>query len=402
LDTVFLRNHYPTHIAVPGSSVLTDGVSVSFLYVLLKPGAKHKADVISHPQPESEDERDFDMMDSGDQGYSSVDFKDIDIEPPTPPQPPPNIPSSFLKLVANDPGRVRIASLARCVEVYLKGGGSPVLAMRFKQYTLEMWRSQTHAERRLQRADLWCAPIETHFARLATVTKKTASLETLADFLRVFTEVQGPVLHEKMKPKWRREAFRSWRAKKQAADKWWVEGFSGSLEDNNFKMGSFMAYGGAKFSSSSPGLHSTPTTSFYAACAHIAKVTGNKEGVVDEYRTSVCCSSCGSIMSKVYTKELTPRRLAKNEKSFLKWGRVNPFVADTEYIRGLYFCSFPGCPNNGRRLKDRDNSAGSNLVQLGAAALLGMQRPSYLSRGKGGKVAHPPPVFLTRVPSGIG
>lgn len=362
--------------------------------MIIKGGGKHKADFLEHPSSPSEEGYEEGGMEGkweeGEEveshGFEDGDADDDDDDlgpPPTSPPRPPNLLLSFLNLIANDPGRVRISSLARCVEVYLKEGGDPVLAMRFKQYTLAQWRCNTHAERRLARSKLWCAPMEAHLTRLASVTKKTASMGTLAAFLRVYVEVQGPILEEKLKGRWKRECFRSWRAAKVAADRWWMEGYSGDLEDNNYKRKAAMVYGGANFSAASPGLHPTPTTSFYASSAHIAKVTASHLGVVDEFRTSRKCGCCGETMSQVRTTQLTPRQQAKNERSLEKWGRVNPHVADIQTLRGLYQCTNPACPNNGRRLKDRDNAAASNMVQLGAASLVGMPRPSYLERGGG-------------------
>lgn len=270
--------------------------------------------------------------------------------------------------------------------------------MRYQNYSQSKWRNDTHAEQGLSRSKLWCEPIGHHFDELRTVTKKTASIVTLASFLHVFLRVQGPILAEKMKPKWRRQKFRAWRAGKVAREKAWKTlVFDGKVEDNNFKSPVYLVYGGAKFSASSPGLHSTPTTSMYQSAAHMAKVTGNFLGVQDEFRTSCKCGSCGETMARVKTTLLTPRQQSKNAKSFERWGRVNPHVETSQTIRGLYACVNPSCPNDGRRLKHRDRAATGNMMQTAYAAFLGESRPEYLQRG-GPKVVYPPSVWLSKEP----
>ena len=300
-------------------------------------------------------------------------------------------------LLANDPGARNIIQIGGAVYPHtLDPTQSQEPVMRYTRVTAEQYRVLKHDKRRLERALLRTKGLQAEHDRLSKVSHKTASLDDFLDFAAVFSRVKRRILEEKLKPRWAREKFRAWRAIEVVLSTFTSGQFMGQLEDGNLGLPKSLGFGDAKFRHNAPGKKTTPTTAIEKAFVQSAKVIkGCEVAPVNEFRTSIAAPCCTELLADVKTTLLSNEQ-ARRLSEALARGDPIPHWMLVPTVNGAHYCVNPGCPDFGRRMKNRDKLADCNLLQAHLAQKMGLPRPAYLDRNSfKGKAVRPPPIIIT-------
>lgn len=190
-----------------------------------------------------------------------------------------------------------------------------------------------------EKADNWEKNIaeEERFFRL--ISPKTANEFKFDQYIQNYIFGYEKLWNEKLKKKWGQQRFRTYRLKQKCLD-----GFFSSLQKSE-ESKPIIAYGAAKFNSTSRNELSSPTTSLSRKCSNFYYTI-----MVDEFNTTKMCNCCDNLLSKVVKI-------------------VNGILRE---VRGLRWCS-----TNCRTLKNRDLNAALNILKIYKS---GENRPNYLSR----------------------
>ena len=200
---------------------------------------------------------------------------------------------------------------------------------------------------------------------LSGVSPKTIDLNRWDFYLHIVCHNLNDLWEHKLPKRWAREAFRFYRLKNAAMDKWLVKvkkKACAAAGVNKIRI----AYGNGSFSSTGPGEKNSAPTSFQFK--HVKNIfTKSCVNVVDEFRTTKCCAACGdrgvtSILQNVYDEG---KRVAGK---------------DWYPVRGLKRCNNTYCC----KFYDRDANAALNIWavhHMQAALVAGvLHRPRHLSR----------------------
>ena len=157
----------------------------------------------------------------------------------------------------------------------------------------------------------------------------------------------------------------------------------GLLADGTYDVDPVFAWGDASFSSSMPGCKSAPTTALRKAAETVCKQAN--VWLVDEFRSTMCCSCCGSALYSVYappTRRQIEAHAARAERQ-LPHGWTRPPqrpLPSMVKVRGLLYCANPLCGEPRWRLKGRDADACRLILARFRAETAGEQPPACLSR----------------------
>jgi len=259
----------------------------------------------------------------------------------------------------------------------------------------DSWRNQTHAERRLAQAALWCAPLLPSYARLAAVTAKTGSPERYVAYLRVALDVRPGILAETTKPRWARAAFNAWDAAQTQRARFWGRAAVGCLADGDAGVPRVFAYGSAF--TGFKGMRGTrpgPSTAMFKAArtaAGAVRAGGVQGGAVQvtEHRSTLCCARHAWAMARVWVRvgesgreqRKADRRPARPRRPPRKWRELH----------GLRFCQVCNA------LVSRDGDAARSIRDWAAAAAAGYSL-RYMERGPHGEDGPRPPRYVLHRP----
>lgn len=273
---------------------------------------------------------------------------------PRPPDAPPDAYTPHKRVVAVDTGRI---TLAYCVE-WIPARNE----WRTWKLTNAEYRDALRMDLHLAHVHRACAAggLHEHWARLAEVSPKTASLEEFLEYMRETARAREATLAVTLTREWAVEKFKARAAKERALMSFWARVRAGLPEDGTAGVACVVAYGDADFSSSGRGNRSAPTVSLYHAC--VAVMGPACVRYVTEHRRSKCCCGCGHLLQEVRTSVVSHRqadrdaRLAKRVAA--GWARPRGWNPEWHTLRGLKCCDNAECD---ACIRDRDYNAARNI-----------------------------------------
>jgi hypothetical protein len=144
------------------------------------------------------------------------------------------------------------------------------------------------------------------------------------------------------------------------------------------------AYGDANFTNSSYGSKSTPTTGMLRSLQRIAGYVNVV--LIDEFRTSACCATCGALVCSIKTSNISHRQQTRFKKRAAilhsRGVKEDPTrkMPDTWDVRGQKVCRNPDCGDKQFSFLDRDINAAKGMVYLFEAKDAGLSKPEHYSR----------------------
>jgi hypothetical protein len=299
--------------------------------------------------------------------------------------------NGFYEFVAFDPGRRNIFEATR----RLRTGLTEII-----KYTRSQYRSDCGTQSRKEQSDKDIKHLAVEYKSLATVTAKTSKDDKLNDYFTVKLNVHSAIMDEKRKLRWREREFEAYSRRHQALDKV-ISGIrEGNTADGTARRfgkqirTAFAFVGAGKFPSQgkgSPG-GGTPTTFFLDRLKHI--FGSNHVVMVDEHRSTLCCSKCGLVVADVQSDRPSHFHARRDFAKNLKKPPDRQIQPRTWYtINGLKCCQNPLCSMS---LMDRDYYPTLSIGDAGCCWLRNEPPPSHMRRGKG---VHPedkpvPPVKM--------
>jgi hypothetical protein len=144
------------------------------------------------------------------------------------------------------------------------------------------------------------------------------------------------------------------------------------------------AYGDANFTNSSYGSKSTPTTGMLRSLQRIAGYVNVV--LIDEFRTSACCATCGALVCSIKTSNVSHRQQTRFKKRAAilhsRGEKEDPSrkIPDTWDVRGQKVCRNPDCGDKQYSFIDRDINAAKGMVHIFEAKDAGLSKPEHYSR----------------------
>ena len=277
-----------------------------------------------------------------------------------------------LRLIAVDPG---ISNLVTCFE-WLKDGTYHVW-----QLSRQDWRDATCADERLQTSRKFCRNLKSSFAILGDphVSAKTTSLGQFLRHIHATESVKEVIFTETLRSRWADQVFLARQRKSQALDLFWQKVIAGSIADGTAGITPLFAYGDAGFSG-----RGTPTTAMVQACQRNVGMVNFV--LTDEFRSTICCASCGWLLHEVRTFNSSKKHdaLVKKRAAILasRGEKEDPNKVPPKnwVVRGLKVCRNPSCQDKHSSLLDRDVNPCKNMILITQAIDAGLPVPVNLTR----------------------
>ena len=285
-------------------------------------------------------------------------------------------------------------------------------------YTQGQFYHEIKNDKSIAEARRWTAGLRGEgnaYEQLQQYPRLTADLGRFQQYLNVWRQpaVFDAIMDEMCKPRWREAYLRRYSLKQSALMSFFSAMRAGRVADGTFGLKDVtLVFGAALFRSSGRGYRASPTWAVKQAA--IAIFGRDNVFLEDEYFTSQKHAACGGKMLDVKTAEPPSRRLVRRHQARVdayehyqandrhavdpaaaaegivpgggrlapREPRPIPLVSD---VRGLHFCDRLGCPDNHRRLVDRDVNASRCIRLAFLARAWGNPRPAFLCRrGAGG------------------
>ena len=185
---------------------------------------------------------------------------------------------------AIDPGRVIIYNtVVRDIDGTLK-------SYKLKR---EQYYNDTGIYEARKKASTWNNSIKATLTSLSNVSSKGVAFERYLSFIGNYFEEYDSMWNEYLKPRWSRQRFRLYCAKKRVFARY----FNAIKNDYPSSRRIVMAYGSAKFAAGSKNEISVPTTTAFKECQYRFPTI-----VVDEFRTSKIHHENDAILQLVRVK----------------------------------------------------------------------------------------------------
>jgi hypothetical protein len=282
-------------------------------------------------------------------------------------------------------------------------------------YTRSRYYHEIKNERSVARARRWLAPLAGAYAELQRFPRLTASVDRFEAYLRVWRQpaVFGAIMAEMLKLRWRQEYFDRYGRKQSALMSYFSAMRAGRAEDETLGMPCLtLVFGDGQFRSSGRGYRAAPTRAVKQAA--IAIFGRDNVFLEDEYLSSQMHAACGQLLRPVHTAEHPSRFETRKCQAHMRrhehyeatrlhavdpaaaaegivpgGGRLAPRAPrpfrQVREVRGLHQCDTLGCPDDHRRLVDRDVNASRCIRLAFLARLRGNPRPAFLCRPTAGQ-----------------
>ena len=161
------------------------------------------------------------------------------------------------------------------------------------------------------------------------------------------------VLEERLKLRWARAKFATWRRGRSVLDRSIAAIRSGFFSDSTAGTNAKMLIGDATFSATGIGRPAAPTTELRRRFIATLRAPWNED--VDEHRSTKCCSTCSGVLDHVYAP--TPKRIYERRQAPLPHGWTRPParpIKPWRKVRGMQRCPGDECRAHSYKHRDFD------------------------------------------------
>ena len=249
------------------------------------------------------------------------------------------IPGDDCSFFSNDPGQANQAFVKHFV------GGSCV---RQKRLTWKQFKKESHLKRNTDMVVKWNRELQEEYTTLSEHPLKSSNPDTIRGHLQSKIPLYNKLWIHHLHPRMARLRWDYKIHSRSCIDRFWSDLAFDKPAGLPLHERPLLKYGAATW-----GHGSAPNQRMFNSAKNYFRVVK-----VPEFRTTVCCSDCGSRMRSVTQAFVGP--MAENKNRYRKT------------IRGLKFCSSSTCRSN--PLKSRDGNAATCIGQAYP------DRPAYLCR----------------------